>query len=125
MTATKRHTPEELGEMMLEEFLETPTSDLVECLIQVHTDDSPEKRAVNGATSTKRMRKMLDAVAADHLDTLRPNKLNLPAAIEGLADVMRAPCGYMPIEVYLAAVLHRLLSFELDRTTNQTKGETA
>ena len=125
MTAMQKHTAEELGAMMLEEFLETPASDLVECLIQVHTNDSPEKRAVNGAPSTKRMRKMLDAVATDHLDTLRPNKLDLPKAMQGLEEVMRAPSGYMPVEQFIAAVCHRLLSYECERVANQTEGEAA
>ena len=45
--------------------------------------------------------------------------------MQGLEEVMRAPSGYMPVEQFIAAVCHRLLSYECERVANQTEGEAA
>jgi hypothetical protein len=116
-----QRSPEELGELMLEEFLDESIPDLVEQLLQVHHDQSREWPALSTRPSTVRMREMLGSIAAECFDAFRPHRVDIPKAMKGLEDVMRAPCDVIPVEQYIAAVTHRLLSYELERQVTQVK----
>lgn len=121
MTVISKRTPEELGEMMLEELLEESADSLVELMLQTYYEQTQKRQPISVSPAVMRTRKQLGTVAADCLDTYRPESVDIPKALLGLEEVMRAPIGVLTVEVFMAAVAHRLLSIGLEQSVNQTQ----
>jgi hypothetical protein len=117
-----RRTDEDLGESMAEELLELPDEDLVELLLQVHHEETQRRQPLRMRPALARAQNALGSIAADCLDTYRLERVDIPKALKGLEEVMRAPIGVFHVEVFMAAAAHRLLSYALKRNSTQTEG---
>ena len=124
MNQRPRPTLEELGELMFQDFLWDSAAELSDGLIALYFDELKKRPALRVSPRLQALRNQLVAVQEGPLNTVQPGKLDIPKAIKDLEGVMRAPIEGVPVEQSIAAVVHRLLTYELEHPAEQTEGET-